>query len=82
MQGLRFNECIAKVKIRPMFKQIIETSIDFVVKLYPIQLKRKLAYYEGVIYNHWIKQYLGSVGNKTYFGSGLQLQGGVTKMYI
>ena len=59
-----------------MLKKIFISILDIVVRLYPLKIKDKLEYYRAVIHNHWIKRYLGHLGNKSSVGFGCQLQGG------
>jgi hypothetical protein len=59
-----------------MLKKIIITFIDLIVRLYPAFIASKLHYYRNVLYSHWIKLQLGSVGEKSTIGKGLQIQGG------
>ena len=59
-----------------MFKELMVHAINFIVKFYPMSGLRKLQYCSSVFYNYWIRQQLGHVGEKTYFGKGLRIQGG------
>lgn len=66
-----------------MIKKLCLSILDIVVRLYPLKFKDKLEYYRAVIHNHWIKRYLGHLGNKSGVGFGCQLQGeGNKNIYI
>ena len=64
-----------------MIKKLCLSILDIVVRLYPMKVKDKLEYYRAVIHNHWIKHYLGHLGNKSGVGFGCQLQGGAIKIF-
>lgn len=59
-----------------MIKELLKKIIDFVVLIYPLNVNTKIVHCKDVLYSHWIKRYLGSMGEKSSIGRGCDLQGG------
>lgn len=58
-----------------VIKDIILKIVDVAVAFYPMRLKNKMEYFHSVFHNHWIKRYVGSLGEKSSIGIDCQLQG-------
>lgn len=64
-------------------KKILKILIDSLVRLYPLRVHNKLLYNRSVLFNHWIKRYVGAMGEGSSIGVGVDMQGGGSKnIYI
>lgn len=62
-----------------IMKKLISHLLDILLLLYPKVVNDKLNHFRDVIYSHWIKRYIGSIGEGSSLGIGCDLQGGGSK---
>lgn len=59
--------------------KLLYKILDIITLLYPMKLYLKIMHYRKVVYHHWIKHYIGSIGEESKICIGCQLQGGGNK---
>ena len=66
-----------------IMKKLISHLLDILLLLYPEVVNDNLNHFRNVIYSHWIKRHIGSIGEGSSLGIGCDLQGGGNKsIYI